>query len=79
MRTLGESSQSWPTGQPRTRNVAEGRRGERAAQLHHVVKIFKCVEESQSSMMDVGDEHNRMRAAFGLRDRIGQPGTPAAE
>jgi hypothetical protein len=31
-----------------------------------VVKIFKCVEESQSSMMDVEDEHNRMRAAFGL-------------
>ena len=25
--------------------------------------------------MDVEDEHNHMRAAFGLRDRIGQPGT----
>jgi hypothetical protein len=36
-----------------------------------VVKIFKCVEESQSSMMDVENEHNRMGAAFGLRDRIG--------
>jgi hypothetical protein len=24
-------------------------------------------------MMDVEDEHNHMRAAFGLRDRIGQP------
>jgi len=30
-------------------------------------------------MMDVEDEHNHMRAAFGLRDRIGQPATPAAE
>jgi hypothetical protein len=38
-----------------------------------VVKIFKCVEGSRSSMMDVEDEHNHMRAAFGLRDRIGQP------
>jgi len=36
-----------------------------------VVKILKCVEESQSSMMDVEDEHNRMDAAFGLRYRIG--------
>jgi transposase InsO family protein len=36
-----------------------------------VVKIFKCVEESQSSMMDVEDEHYRMGAAFGLRYRIG--------
>jgi hypothetical protein len=44
-----------------------------------VVKIFKCVEGSRFSMMDVEDEHNHMRAAFGLRDRIGQPGTPAAE
>jgi len=44
-----------------------------------MVKIFKCAERSRSSMMDVEDEHNHMRAAFGLRDRIGQPGTPAAE
>src|SRR5215831_6073342 len=44
-----------------------------------MVKIFKSVEGSRSSMMDVEDEHNRMRAAFGLRYRIGQPGTPAAE
>jgi hypothetical protein len=44
-----------------------------------VVKIFKCVEGSRSSMTDVEHEHNHMRAAFGLRDRIGQPGTPAAE
>jgi len=46
-----------------------------------MVKIFKCAESerSRSSMMDVEDEHNHMRAAFGLRDRIGQPGTPAAE
>jgi len=44
-----------------------------------VVKIFKCVEGSRSSMMDVEDEHNHMRAAFGLRYRFGQPGTPAAE
>jgi hypothetical protein len=43
------------------------------------VKIFKCVGGSRSSMMDVEDEHNHMRAAFGLHDRIGQPGTPAAE
>jgi hypothetical protein len=43
-----------------------------------MVKIFKCAERSRSSMMDVEDEHNHMRAAFGLRDRIGQPGTPAA-
>ena len=44
-----------------------------------MVKIFKCAERSRSSMMDVEDDHNHMRAAFGLRDRIGQPGTPAAE
>jgi len=44
-----------------------------------MVKIFKCAERSRSSMMDVEDEHNHMRAAFGLRDRIDQPGTPAAE
>ena len=44
-----------------------------------LAKIFKCAERSRSSMMDVEDEHNHMRAAFGLRDRIGQPGTPAAE
>jgi RNA polymerase sigma-70 factor (ECF subfamily) len=36
-----------------------------------VVKIFKCVEGSRSSMMDVEDEHNHMRAVFGLRYRIG--------
>jgi len=35
-----------------------------------VVKIFKCVEGSRSSMMDVEDEHNHMGAAFGLRDRL---------
>jgi hypothetical protein len=44
-----------------------------------VVKIFISVEGSRSSMMDVEDEHNHMRAAFGLRDRFGQPATPAAE
>ena len=44
-----------------------------------MVKIFKCAERSRSSMMDVEDDHNHMRAAFGLRDRIGQPGTPARE
>jgi len=44
-----------------------------------VVKIFKCVEGSRSSMMDVEDEHNHMRAAFGLRYWFGQPATPAAE
>ena len=44
-----------------------------------VVKIFKCVEGSRSSMMDVEDEHNHMRAAFGLRDRFGKPATPARE
>jgi len=46
-----------------------------------MVKIFKCAEteRSRSSMMDVEDEHNHMRAAFGLRDRFGKPGTPAAE
>src|SRR6516164_3375770 len=38
-----------------------------------MVKMFKCAERSRSSMMDVEDEHNHMRAAFGLRDRIGQP------
>ena len=31
------------------------------------------------SMMDIDDEHNHMRAAFGLRYWIGQSGTPAAE
>jgi len=36
-----------------------------------VVKIFKCVEGSRSSMMDVQGEHNHMRAAFGLRDWFG--------
>src|SRR5215471_4360700 len=44
-----------------------------------MVKIFKCAERSRSSMMDVEDEHNHMRAAFGLRYRIGKPGTPAAD
>jgi hypothetical protein len=44
-----------------------------------VVKIFKCVEGSQSSMMDVEDEHNHMGAAFGLRYWIGQPGTLVSE
>jgi len=44
-----------------------------------MVKIFKCAERSRSSMMDVEDEHNHMRAAFGLRYRFGKPGTPAAE
>jgi hypothetical protein len=29
--------------------------------------------------MDVEDEHNHMGAAFGLRDRFGQPATPARE
>ena len=38
-----------------------------------MVKIFKCVEGSRSSMMDVEDEHNHMRAAFGLRYRFGKP------
>ena len=33
-----------------------------------MIKIFKCAERSRSSMMDVEDEHNHMRAAFGLRD-----------
>jgi hypothetical protein len=44
-----------------------------------MVKISKCAEGSRSSMMDVEDEHNQLRAAFGLRYRFGQPGTPAAE
>jgi hypothetical protein len=44
-----------------------------------MVKLFKCAERSRYSMMDVEDDHNHMGAAFGLRDRIGQPGTPAAE
>jgi hypothetical protein len=44
-----------------------------------MVKIFKCAERSRSSMMDVEDKHNHMRAAFGLRDRFGKPGTPARE
>jgi hypothetical protein len=47
--------------------------------LPRMVKIFKCAERSRSSMMDVEDEHNHMRAAFGLRDRFVKPGTPAAE
>jgi len=34
-------------------------------------KYFKCVEGSRSSMMDVEDELNHMRVAFGLRDRFG--------
>jgi organic radical activating enzyme len=44
-----------------------------------MVKIFKCAERSRSSMMDVENEHNHMRAAFGLRYRFGKPATPAAE
>jgi hypothetical protein len=44
-----------------------------------MVKIFKCAERARSSVMDVEDEHNHMRAAFGLRFRFGKPGTPAAE
>jgi len=47
--------------------------------VERMVKIFKCAEGSRSSMMDVGDEHNHMRAAFGLRYRFGKPATPAAE
>jgi MFS family permease len=47
--------------------------------LTRMVKIFKCAERSRFSMMYVEDEHNHMRAAFGLRYRIGQPATPAAE
>jgi hypothetical protein len=47
--------------------------------ISRMVKIFKCAERSRSSMMDVEDEHNQMRAAFGLRYRFCQPGTPAAE
>jgi feruloyl esterase len=43
------------------------------------IKIFKSVEGSRPSMMDFEDEHNHVRAAFGLRYRISQPGTPAAE
>ena len=50
-----------------------------AAYRRRMVKISKCAEESRSSMMDIEDEHNHMCAAFGLRYRIGQPGTPAAE
>jgi hypothetical protein len=46
---------------------------------NRMVKIFKCAERSRYSMMDVEDEHNHMRAAFGLRYRFGQPGTPARE
>jgi len=44
-----------------------------------MVKIFKCAERSRFSMMDVEDEHNHMRAAFGLRFRVGRRGSPAAE
>ena len=43
------------------------------------VKIFKCVGGLWSSMMDVEDEHNHMRAAFDLRDRIGQLGLAGTE
>jgi hypothetical protein len=57
---------------PQSRNPRPSRRP-------RMVKIFKCVERSRSSIMDVEDEHNHMRAAFGLRYRIGQPATPAAE
>jgi len=57
----------------------EGVEEKRANPFPRVVKILKSVEGSRSSMMDVEDEHNHMRAAFGLCDRIGQPGTPAAE
>ena len=44
-----------------------------------MVKILECGEGPRFSMMDIEDEHNHMRAAFGLRYRIGQPGTAAAE
>jgi hypothetical protein len=44
-----------------------------------MVKILESTEGPRFSMMDVEDEHNHMRAAFGLCYRFGQPGTPAAE
>jgi hypothetical protein len=44
-----------------------------------MVKILECSEKPGLSMMDIEDERNHMGAAFGLRDRLGQPGTPAAE
>jgi len=47
--------------------------------IPRMVKIFKSAEGSRPYMMDVEDEHNHMRSAFGLRYRIGQPATPAAE
>jgi response regulator RpfG family c-di-GMP phosphodiesterase len=63
LRRRGRRSAYWPRTEARPR----------------MVKISKCAEGSRSSMMDVEGEHNHMRAAFGLRHRIGQPGTPAAE
>jgi CubicO group peptidase (beta-lactamase class C family) len=44
-----------------------------------MVKIFKSAEGSRPYMMGIEDDHNHMRSAFGLRYRIGQPPTPAAE
>jgi hypothetical protein len=44
-----------------------------------LVKILERSEWPRFSMMDIEDEHNHMRAAFGLRYGIGQSGTPAAE
>jgi hypothetical protein len=44
-----------------------------------MVKILECSERPGLSMMDIEDERNHMGGALSLRDRIGQPGTPAAE
>jgi hypothetical protein len=44
-----------------------------------MVKILECAEEAPVSMVEIEDKRNDMGAALGLRYRIGQSGTPAAE
>jgi hypothetical protein len=61
------------------RAYESGELGHQVSQQTRMVKIFKSVEGSRPSMMDVEDERNHVRAAFGLRYRISQPATPAAE
>ena len=77
--SIYERSATTPPGFPiqHTQPARDGGSGD--SQRPRMVKIFKCAERSRSSMMDVEDEHNHMRAAFGLRYRFGKPATPARE
>jgi hypothetical protein len=44
-----------------------------------MVKILECAEGLRFSMMEIEDKRNHMGADPGIRYRIGQSGTPAAE